>query len=416
MQEVVLTGIGIACPLGVGREAVWSAIEKRQSGVRHLPALAAMNYPWPIGGEVPDFEPKQYVKPRKSLKVMCRETQLGFTAAELAWADAALEEAALDHERLGVVFAANVFRSQLEDLTELYLKTSEHGDFSLAHWSDDIRTMYPLWMLKYLPNMTGCHIGIAHDARGPNNTIVEGNVSSLLAIIEAADVIARGHADVMLTGATGSMLSLVDLAWHGGADMSRSVDEPAAACRPFEANRDGMVISEGAAVFVLESAAHAEQREAKVQGRILGYGRRCESCSNTQKPTGQSIHQAIEAALEMSQLQADQIGHVNAHGLATIDDDAIEAQAIRQTLGDVPVTAPKSFLGNLGASSGAAELAVSLLGLQQGVVPPTLNYDEPDLACPVNVVGAAQPARAGNVLALNHKVTGQAVSLLICAE
>ena len=181
------------------------------------------------------------------------------------------------------------------------------------------------------------------------------------------------------------MLSAVDLVWHGGADMSPCVADPAAACRPFEAARNGTVTSEGAGMFILESRAHAEQRGAAIQARLLGYGRRCEPCAATQKPTGQAIGQAIEAALTMSGLAAKEVGHVSAHGLATVNDDIIEARAIEQTLGNVPVTATKSFFGNLGAASGAAELAVSLLGMQHGVVPPTLNYDEPDAACPVNV-------------------------------
>ncbi len=416
MQDVVLTGIGVACPLGIGREAVWSAVENRQSGVRVIERLYEADYPIPIGGEVPDFQPKQYIRPRKSLKVMNRETQLGFTAAELAWGDANLDTATLDPERLGVLVGTNSFRSQIEDLTDLYRVTCASGKYSHASWGEAMREMYPLWMLKYLPNIACCHIGIAHDARGPINSIVQGNVSSLLAIIEAAEVISRGQADVMLAGGTSTMLSMIDIAWHGGAELSQNVHDPAAACRPFDAARDGTALSEGAAMFVLESRAHAEQRGAKIQGKLLGYGRRCEPCLDNQKPTGQAIRQAIEATLQSSGLSAADVGHVNAHGLATLDDDAIEAQAIVETLGDVPVTAPKSFFGNIGAGGGAVELAVSLLGMQHSVVPPTLNYEDPDSACPVNVVGETQPSRAPTVLALNHKLTGQAVALLVKGE
>ena len=416
MQDVVITGIGIACPLGIGRDAVWSAIENRHSGVRTIDRLVAANYPAPIGGEVLDFQPKQYVKPRKSLKVMCRETQLGFTAAELAWVDAQLDEATVDPERLGAVVGTNIFRSQLEDLTELYQAATADGDFSFDRWGAAMREMYPLWMLKYLPNMTCCHIGIAHDARGPINSIVQGNVSSLLSIIEAADVIARGHADIMIAGGASSMLSAVDLAWHGAADMSRRIDDPAAACRPFEASRDGTATSEGAGMFILESRSHAEQRGVKSQGAILGYGRRCEPSAMTQKPTGQAIRQAIEAGLEMADIAPADLGHVSAHGLATIDDDRAEAQAIADTLGEVPVTATKSYFGNLGAASGAVELAVSLMGMQAGVVPPTLNYDQPDPECPINVVGSTQPSARNSVMALSHKLTGQAVSLVVAKE
>ena len=416
VQEVVFTGIGIVCPLGVGRDAVWSAVEDRRSGVRRIDHLAETNYPSPIGGEVPDFEPKQYVKPRKSLKVMSRETQLGFTAAKLAWTDAALDDTTLDPERLGVVVGANNTRSQIDELVDLYRATNDHGQFNMSRWGAGLREMYPLWMLKYLPNMACCHIGIAYDARGPINTIVQREVSALTAIIEAADVIARGHADVMLAGGASSMLAMVDLMWRGGIDMSQNVNNPAEACRPFDAKRDGTVASEGATMFVLESRAHAIHRGAAVQAQVLGYGRRCEPCATTQKPTGQAIRQAIEAALAMGDLSASELGHINAHGMGTIEDDQIEARAIEQVLGEVPVTAPKSFFGDLGAASGAAELAISLLGMKHRVTPPTLNYEQPDPACPVNVVCQPQPARASSILALNHKRTGQAVSLLVSAE
>lgn len=417
MQDVVITGLGIVCPLGIGREAVWSAIENRRSGIRTSPQLAQAGQPIPIAGEVPEFDPKQYVKPRKSLKVMCRETQLAFTATELAWADAKLDQQTLDPERLGVVLGANMFRSEIPDLTDAFTTSCEGGPFQMDKFaSAGMRQMYPLWMLKYLPNMSACHVGIAHDVRGPINSIIHGDVTALLAIIEASDVIARGHADLMIAGAASTMVSMVDLAWHAGARMSRNVANPAAACRPFDADRDGTVGSEGGAIFILESREHAQRRQAAVQGRVLGYGRRCEPSAISQRPTGQAVRHAIEAALESSHIPASEVGHVNAHGLGTVEDDAIEAQAIRETLGDVPVTGTKSFFGNLGAASGAAELMVSLIGLQQGVVPPTLNYDRPDPACPVNVVTSLQESRSPAVLALNHKLTGQAVALVISSE
>jgi 3-oxoacyl-[acyl-carrier-protein] synthase II len=416
VHEVVITGIGIVCPLGVGREAVSASVERRQSGVRTIPWLAESGFPITFGGEVPDFDPKQFVKPRKSLKVMCREIQLAFSAAELAWADAALDEAQLDPERLGVVCGASLYRSELDELVNLYRVADNQGQFDFKRWGEAMRELYPLWMLKYLPNMAACHVGIAHDARGPNNTIVEGDVSALLSIIEAADVVARGHADVMLAGAASTLFSPIDLAWHAGARMSRNNEHPSEACRPFDARRDGTAWSEGATLFVLESQAHAQRRGAKPLASILGYGRRCEASSESKKPTGQAIRQAIEAAVAMSHVPASEVGHVNAHGLGTIVDDAIEAQAIQTVLDSVPVTAPKSFLGNLGAASGAAELAISLLSLRRGVVPPTLNYEQPDPACPVNVVTEPAAARSPAVLALNHKITGQAVALMVSVD
>ena len=416
MTEVVITGIGLACPLGLGREAVWSAVERGESGVRQLPWLKEAKFPIPIGGEVPDFEPKQYVKPRKSLKVMCRETQLAFAAAELACQDAGLDQSAPDPERLGVVVGTNVYRSELPEIQELYRKAQVEGEFDFSRWGEAMKELYPLWMLKYLPNMAACHVGIYRDARGPNNTIVEGDVSGLLAIIEAHDVIARGHADVMLTGATSTMLTWIDLLWHKGSRMSRQIENPASACRPFDNHRDGMVCSEGAGIFVLESRQHAEQRGAKVLGRVLGYGRSAEPAAETRRPTGRAIRNSIEAALRSSGLSADELSHVNAHGVATKLEDAVEAQAIRQILGDLPVTAPKSFLGNIGAGGGAVELAISLLASERNQVPATMNYTEPDPECPVNVVTTPQVAASPNFIALSHKVSGQAAAVVVGAE
>lgn len=414
VQEVVITGMGIVCPLGIGREAVWSALESHSSGIRRIERLAEAGFPITFGGEVPGFDGKQYVQPRKSLKVMCRETQQAFTAAELAWADAGLTDATFNPDRLGVVMGANVFRSEMEELVALYRATSTAGEFDFGKWNAAFKELYPLWMLKYLPNMAACHIGIAKDARGPNNTIVQGDVSSLLAIIEASDTIARGHADIMITGATGSLLSWVDVCWHGGARMSHHNADPAAACRPFDARRDGFAMAEGAAAFMLESVAHAERRGAKIKGRILGYGRRAEHVEPKSSLSGQAITQAIQAALSMAHVAPNEVGHVNAHGLATVDDDAVEARAIRETLGEVPVTALKGYVGCAGASCGAVELALSLLAMERNLIPPVLNCDDPafDLNIDTKMRFATSPA----CLKLNHKYTGQAVALLVSAE
>ena len=414
MQEVVITGLGIVCPLGIGREPVWASLESHTSGIRRIDRLAEAGFPITFGGEVPNFDGKQYVQPRKSLKVMCRETQQAFTAAELAWAEAGLADVTIDPDRFGVVLGANVFRSDIEELVALYRATSTAGEFDFGKWNAAFKELYPLWMLKYLPNMAACHIGIAKDARGPNNTIVQGDVSSLLAIIEATDTIARGHADIMITGATGSLLSWVDVCWHGGARVSRNNADPAGACRPFDARRDGFAMAEGAAVFMLESLSHAEKRGAKIRGRILGYGRRAEQGPSGGSISGQSISQAIQAALAMGHVAPNEVGHINAHGLGTLEDDAAEARAILDTLGEVPVTGLKGFVGNAGASCGAVELALSLLAMEKNLIPPLLNCDEPDFD--LNVSTKMRFASSSACLKLSHKYTGQAAALLVSSE
>src|SRR5262245_22307401 len=216
-REVVITGLGIVSPIGVGREQVWASIVERRSGVRPLPHLASAGWMAPYGGDVIDFDPKELIQPRKSIKVMSREIQLASAAAELAWQDAGLAEATLDADRFGVIGAAGLLYCELEELRLPFMAWVKQEDFDIEAWSRQaMGEMYPLWMLKYLPNMPACHIGIRYDARGPNNTIAEGDVSSLLALAEAADTIRRDLADVMIVGGTGSRLNVTDFLWHAG--------------------------------------------------------------------------------------------------------------------------------------------------------------------------------------------------------
>jgi 3-oxoacyl-[acyl-carrier-protein] synthase II len=416
-REVVITGLGIVSPIGVGHEAVWSAIESGRSGVRHLPHLASAGWIAPFGGEVTDFDPKALIQPRKSIKVMSRDIQLASAAAELAFQDACLSQATLDPERFGVVGAAGVMYCDLEELRVPFVEWLKQEDFDIHRWSRKaMGELYPLWMLKYLPNMPACHIGIRYDARGPNNTIAEGDVSSLLALSEAADVIRRDHADVMIVGGTGSRLNVSDLMWHRGARVALNGVLPAEQiCRPFDAHRGGQVNGEGAAQIVIETREHAERRGAKILGRVAGSATRCEGAAAGCRPTGRSIANAIRAALSLCCLEPGDIAYVNAHGNSTREDDPIEARAIRETLGDVPVTAPKSYFGNLGQGSGMVELAVSLLASTRGVIPATLNYETPDADCPVNVVTETQPAESDSFIKLSHNATGQAAAVIITA-
>ena len=293
-----------------------------------------------------------------------------------------------------MIGAAGLMYCDLDELREPFQAWINQEDFDIHRWSERaMGELYPLWMLKYLPNMPACHIGIRYDARGPNNTISQGDASSLMAIAEAADLIRRDLADVVIVGGTGSRINVSDLMWHRGARVScNGTKEPAAICRPFDRDRSGLVFGEGAAQLVLESRDHAERRGVRPLARVAGSAVRYEAAVESLHPTGDAIRRAIVAALAAARLETYHVGHVNAHGNSTREDDPIEARAIRETLGNVPVTAPKSFFGNLGHGSGTVELAVSLVALAEGVIPPTLNYETPDPECPVNVVRDEQRA------------------------
>jgi 3-oxoacyl-[acyl-carrier-protein] synthase II len=416
-QEIVITGVGVVSPIGIGKQSFAAALAAGRGAIRRLSLFDNNQLPVPFGAEVVDFDPKLYVRPRKSLKVMSRDIQFAFAAADLACGDASVREQAVDPERLGIVFGSDLIAGELHDMEAAYRGCLVDGKFDFNRWGETaMAEIFPLWMLKYLPNMPACHIGIAQDARGPNNSLIHGDVSSLSAVAEAMRVIERGHADVMIAGGTGSRIHLAVLFRAGAFDPVRCSGDPAAACRPFDAHRRGVVLGEGAGAFILESRRHAEARGARILARVLGYAATFEPSHNGRPLEGRAIRKAITTALDNAQVAPGEVGHVNANGLSTIRDDQIEAQAIRDTLGDVPVTAPKSFFGNLGAGTGAVEMAVSVLAFEQGFVPPTLNYQEPDPQCPVNVV-RCQPVKTDKPVAvvLNHAQFGQAIAVVLAA-
>lgn len=415
-REVVLTGVGVVSPIGIGNDAFWTSLQQGRSGVRTLPQFQKLGLPIEFGAEIADFESKQYVQPRKSLKVMCREIQTAFAASTLALEDAAFARASVDPDRYGVVLGTEMFYGPLEEMRDVYKACMNDGNFKSDRWGQAaMKEMFPLWMLKYLPNMAACHVGIAQDARGPNNTIVMWEVSSLLALWEAASIIRRGWADVMLAGGSGSKLHLGQMLYRGFDRVSRRNEDPAAAPRPFDAGRDGIVYGEGAALFLLESREHAEARGARVRARLLGHG--SSAATGSDLPSRQkAVENAIVAALRAAELTPGDIEFVKAHGASTVEDDIAEARAIAAVLGDTPVTAPSSFFGLLGSGGGAVELAAAVLALEKGEAPRTLNYETPDPACPIRVVHR-EPLllRRQTCLALSQAGTHQAAAAILAA-
>jgi 3-oxoacyl-[acyl-carrier-protein] synthase II len=418
-REVVITGLGVVCPVGVGVEAYWAALEAGKSGIDWLPEMRGIDSPFRYAARVQDFDPKLYVQPRKTIKVMCHEIQTAYAAAAIAMQHGGLAKGGIEPQRLGVVLGSEMLYGELDELIDAVRHCTIDGQFQMSQWANfAFKDLYPLWMLKYLPNMAACHISIAHDARGPNNSIVEGGASSLLAVSEATAVIERGHADAMLAGGSGSIASFSCLPFRGWDHLTKWQGEPAAASRPFEAGRSGLVPGEGAGMLLLEAREHAEARGATIFARIAGYARRFGPPAGPwQERSGRAINQSISAALAAAHMQPGDIGHVNAHGDGTIEQDRLEAQAIREELGDVPVTALKSYFGDLSAGSGAVELIGSVLALKHSHVPPTLNYEQPDPNCPINVVrGSGMAVEIPTAMALNQSNTGQAAAVVIARD
>jgi 3-oxoacyl-[acyl-carrier-protein] synthase II len=275
----------------------------------------------------------------------------------------------------------------------------------------------PLWLLKRLPNMTSCHVAIQHNAQGPNNTITCRDSSALLALAESVRVIERGAADVVIVGATSSNIHPVDLTKYNLFENLTPQDDPDSACRPFDVTRNGTVIGEGAAAFVVERYDHAIRRGAEIYGEVIGVGAGCDGSGYTNGSGGRGIARAIQAALKRAGIAPRDIGHINADGKSTQREDLVEAKGYHWGLGEsalkIPVTAMKSYFGHFDAGSGAVELAGTLLSLKHQLVPPTLNYKIPDPRCRLNVVPEPLELRSSTAMTVNRTSMGQSVAAII---
>lgn len=419
-NRAVITGLGIVSPIGIGAEQTWQSLLAGRSGIRTIPELVKSGFPISAGGWISGFDPKEFIQPRKSIKVMAREIQLSLAACAIALRDfpGAVEKPA--RERLGLVFGADMIQCRPDESLDAYKIAKKSPEFSIGNWVSAAigGSIFPLWMLMYLPNMSACHMTISQDARGPNNTLSAAEASSLMAISEASRVIERGDADVILSGGTGCQLDPVTLLRSVRLETAAHCEgSPESMCRPFDSHRSGIVHGEGACVLILEEESWARRRGARILARILGYSTSFFPPGKDRSGIQQGIKQAIRNVLNRANLSPRDIGHVNAHGLATKDDDVWEARAIRETLGNVPVFAPKSYFGNLGPGSGAVETAISIMALENSLIPATLNCEHVDPECPINIVsGAPRESRGNTALLLNHSPMGQCVALAIAHE
>jgi 3-oxoacyl-[acyl-carrier-protein] synthase II len=428
-KRVVITGAGIFSPIGIGLDAFWKGIAEQKSGLSRCERLEYIAVPGQVVGEVKEFDEKSVKKDylsaqRKSIKVMCREIELGVASAHLALNESTLDLSSIDHERLGVEFGANQMFSPPPVLSPGALACAdENHDFQFERWGEEgLAQMEPLWLLKYLPNMPACHIGIHADARGPNNSLTMAEASGNNVIGEAFRIISRGRADVMLCGSTGTRIHAVKAMhaalWDHLADYGNEAD-PATWSRPFDASRRGQVIGEGACTFILETEDHAKARGAEILGTILGVGSTCVIGRDGRPNLRQALVNAMTVALRDAGLSPADVGHIHAHGLGEIDTDIQEAGAIADVFKaastTIPVTSLKGQIGNSGAACGTLELAASLLGLKHGVVPAVQNHSTTDERCPLNVVHG-EHAPISNKVVLNVNVTsqGQAAAVVVC--
>ncbi len=378
-ERIVITGIGPVTPIGVGVDAFWDSLTNGRSGARQVPELIDAGLKVQIAADIPEFDPADYMDP-KAARRMARFAQLGVAASRLAVEDAGLDLDAYDPERVAAV-----------------INTGGGGVTTISQQTEVLNSRGPgrvsaMFVPMMAGNMASCQVSIELGLQGPALTSLAACAASIYAFIDSRQMLLGGEADLALCGGTESNVSALGIS--GLANMqalSRRNEDPEAASRPFDADRDGFVFGEGAVVCVTESLASARERGARIYAEVLGGGRTADAYHITAPdPAGDGAARAMSAALRNSGLNPDEIGYICAHGTSTPLNDAIETRAIRSVFGDhadrLAVSSVKSMSGHLMGAAGALSGAATALALYHGVLPPTINQETPDPACDLDYV------------------------------
>ncbi len=383
-RRVAITGLGVVAPLGGSVDELFSNLIRGRSGVRRLTPPRSERLHAPIGAPV-EFQPQAHFAGAR-LRMLDRVSQLALVAVAQAIADAQLDFAQEPRERCGVSVGTSMGGAQ----------TTDDGYYTVyAERSDRIQ---PYSVLSAMNNAAASWIGIDHGLKGPNLTYSTACSSSAVALGEAAHRIRSGEVDIMLAGGAEAPLTFGVLrAWEAMRTLAAEDPiDPSASCRPFARSRTGLVLGEGAAFLVLEEWSRAVARGATIHAELSGYGLTSD-ISHITKPTVEGQAAAMRAALKSAMLEPAAIDYVNAHGTATLQNDAVETAAIKDVLGrrayEVPVSSTKSMHGHLLGAAGALEFLISVVSLERGIVPPTMHLDTPDEACDLDYVAGG--ARSG---------------------
>jgi 3-oxoacyl-[acyl-carrier-protein] synthase II len=396
MRRVAITGLGVIAPNGIGKDAFWSASINGTSGVGPIRSFDASGHPVRIAGEVPEFDLNPYLpsQHRKSLKIMGRAARFGVAAAGMAVQDSGLDFPSLDPERIGVVMGTGLVPFDLPEIAPM-LAQACNGDGQLH--ADQLgqcgaSSLFPLWLLKYLPNMAAAHISLIHNAQGPNSTITTACAAGTQAVGEGFRLIARGDADFVLAGGADSRLDpLLILAYSALGALSPAHRPAAEVSRPFDAERDGFVLGEGAGVLMLEEMDHARRRGAVIYAEVLGLGSSFDAYGVTKPdPEAGGAARSILWALREARVAPEEVDYINAHGTSTRLNDLMETTAVKRVFQDralsLPLSSIKSMVGHLIGAAGAVEAVALSLTLHQGVLPPTINHHRPDPGCDLDYV------------------------------
>jgi 3-oxoacyl-[acyl-carrier-protein] synthase II len=385
-ERIVVTGMGVVTPLGIGLDTFWNGLVEGRSGVGPITLCDPGDSPSRIAAEVPGFEPRDYMEAKEARRVS-RASQFAVAAAHMALADSGYAVTDENRQDVGALIANG---SSSPPDTENAARTLFERGFGKVN---------PFYITGSLPNMPSCQVAIQLGLLGYNTAIATACAASSQAIGEAAEVIRRGDAEVMLAGGTEAPICQLTLAsFCAIRALSTRNSDPAAASRPFDATRDGFVLGEGAGVLVLERLSSARRRGARIYAELIGYASTCDAYHVTAPdPEGDGAARAITRALARARVTPQQIDYINAHATSTSVGDLSETLAIKRAFGEyastVPVSATKSMIGHLTSAAGAVEAAATIMALRHGVIPPTINYETPDPQCDLDYVpNRARPA------------------------
>jgi 3-oxoacyl-[acyl-carrier-protein] synthase II len=420
-RRVVVTGMGIITPLGIGLEENWDALVNGRSGIGPLTAFDAAGFPTRIAGQVKNFDAGAMLGERDDLAIIGTHTKFALAAARLAVEDAGLAKVTLDPMRVGVYLGCGEGDPSFMWLANRITESLADGQMRMETFlRRGLETLNPGKDIEYEPNKPVYHLANTYNAWGPNSNCLTACAASAQAIGEASWAIVRGEADIMFAGGAHSMIHPWGLAgFNLLTAISTRNDAPQKASRPFDKERDGFVLSEGSGILILEEEGHACRRGAKIYGEILGYGCSSDAYRITDiHPDGRGAWQAMRNAIGDARIPPERVQYINAHGTSTQINDKVETLAIKTVFGDhagkVPVSSSKSMMGHLIAAAGAVEAAVCLLTITRGVITPTINYDYPDPECDLDYVpNTAREARIDIALSNSFGFGGQNVCLVI---
>lgn len=423
-RRVVVTGIGCVTPVGTTIDEFWNSLTTGKSGVGPTTLFDASNFPTKISAQVKEWSIASEGEDAATWANRSRHTTFAAGAAKQAMRDSGVQDGAkLDPERFGVYLGAGEGQQDFYRFARMMTAASAGGDFSLKVFVEQaMKELDPVAELEQEPNMPAGYLAGMFDAQGPHANCLTACAASSQAIGEATEIIRRGEADVMLSGGAHSMIHPFGVTgFNLLTALSTRNDEPTRASRPFDKNRDGFVLGEGAAMVVLEEYEQARARGAHIYGEIVGYGTTADAYRITdQHPEGRGAMRCMTMALADAKLPPEAVQYINAHGTSTAVNDRVETMAIKAAFGDaaknIPISSTKSMTGHLIAAAGATELIASLLAMKHGVLPPTINYETPDPNCDLDYVpNTPREKKLKTVLSNSFGFGGQNISLIATA-